>query len=161
MQILGKPWQNDRLLAPEEEPLVGSHLITPRFGFAHHGIYVGDGKVVHYGALGNWRLGGPVQEVSLAGFTRGHAAWVRCHERVRFSRAEVTRRAWSRVGENCYRVLSNNCEHFCEWCVHAEQRSHQVDCLLALPRRLERMIIEVVSRLLAACSIECSQPTRQ
>jgi Lecithin retinol acyltransferase len=43
--------QNDRLLTHNEEPALGSHLVTPRFGFAHHGIYVGGGKVVHYGAI--------------------------------------------------------------------------------------------------------------
>ena len=148
MQILGsRPWQNDRLLAHDEEPQVGSHLVTPRFGFAHHGIYVGNGKVVHYGAPDR-RLGGPVQEISLCNFTRGHPLWIRCHERVRFSCAEVIGRARSRVGEDRYRVLSNNCEHFCEWCLQGEHRSYQVDCLLALPRWLERTISTLVTRLL-------------
>ena len=32
-------------------PPVGAHLITPWLGYTHHGIYVGDGKVVQYGAL--------------------------------------------------------------------------------------------------------------
>ncbi|WP_316867889.1 styrene monooxygenase/indole monooxygenase family protein [Ralstonia mannitolilytica] len=27
---------------------LGAHLITPRLGYWHHGIYVGNGKVVHY-----------------------------------------------------------------------------------------------------------------
>jgi hypothetical protein len=150
MQILGsRPWQNDRLLAHDEEPPVGSHLVTPRFGFAHHGIYVGEGKVVHYGSLGNGRLRGPVEEVPVANFSRGHTTSVRCHERARFDSAEVIRRARSRVGENRYRVLSNNCEHFCEWCLQGEHFSYQVDCLLALPRRLRRMISAVVNRLSA------------
>jgi len=28
-------------------------------------------------------------------------------------------------------VITNNCEHFCEWCVHGEHQSHQVGNLLA------------------------------
>ena len=32
-----------------------------------------------------------------------------------------------RLGEDCYSVLTNNCEHFCEWCVRGEHRSYQVD----------------------------------
>jgi len=150
MQIFGnKLWQDDRLLARNEEPPLGSHLVTPRLGFAHHGIYVGGGRVVHYGALGHRLLGGPVEEVSLASFTRGRGVWVRTHQLVRFGLAEVIRRARSRVGEDSYRVLSNNCEHFCEWCLHGEHRSYQVETLLELPQKLERMFGALVARLLA------------
>ena len=132
--------QDDRLLAPNQEPPLGAHLLTPRFGFTHHGIYVGDGKVVHYGALGAHVLGGPVEEVSLTGFTRGRSVWVRSHRRVRFEWTEVIRRARSRVGEDCYRVFTNNCEHFCEWCLQGEQRSYQVESLLALPKAIARLV---------------------
>lgn len=150
MRVLGNRLrQNDRLLAHNEEPESGSHLVTPRFGFAHHGIYVGAGKVVHYGGLEGHLLRGPVQEVSLASFTRGWPVWVRPHERARFGCEDAIRRARSRVGENCYRLLSNNCEHLCEWCLHGEHRSYQVDSLLALPRKLEGMIRALVARLVA------------
>ena len=40
-----------RALAPGEMPPEGAHLVTPWMGYTHHGIHVGDGKVVHYGAL--------------------------------------------------------------------------------------------------------------
>lgn len=43
---------------------------------------------------------------------------------------EVARRARSRLGENRYNLLTNNCEHFCEWCVRGEHRSYQVDELI-------------------------------
>jgi hypothetical protein len=150
MRIFGnKLWQNDRLLARNEEPPLGSHLVTPRLAFAHHGIYVGGGKVVHYGALGHHLLGGPAAEVSLSSFMRGRGVWVRSHELARFDHAEVIRRARSRMGEDSYRVLSNNCEHFCEWCLQGEHRSYQVESLLALPRKLERMFGVLIARLLA------------
>jgi Lecithin retinol acyltransferase len=149
MQISGNtPRRNDRVLAHDEEPPLGSHLVTPRFGFAHHGIYVGGGKVVHYGGLGHRCFGGPVEEVSLAGFTRGHGAWVRPHKLVRFGFAEVIRRARSRVGENRYRVLSNNCEHFCEWCLNGEHRSYQTESLFGAPRTRVRRIRVVLTRFL-------------
>ena len=150
MHVLGNRLrQNDIALAHDEEPALGSHLVTPRCGFAHHGIYVGDGKVVHYGGLEGRQFRGPVQEVSLASFTRGRAVWVRPHERARFGDADAIRRARSRVGENCYRLLTNNCEHFCEWCLQGEHRSYQVDSLLALPRKLEGMIRALVARSVA------------
>jgi hypothetical protein len=130
--------RNDRPLVAEQEPPLGSHLVTPRRGFSHHGIYVGRGNVVHHKSAvgGLWR--GPVEEVSLARFALGRAIWIRSHASPRFSGAEVARRALSRVGEDCYRLLTNNCEHFCEWCVEDEQRSFQVEQLLSLPRRLTR-----------------------
>jgi hypothetical protein len=61
----------------------------------------------------------------------------------------VTHRARSRIGEDCYRILSNNCEHFCEWCLRDERRSHQVESLLALPRRLLRVCSGAIARLFA------------
>jgi len=48
------------LVAEQELPL-GSHLVTPRRGYVPHGIYVGDGNVVHYAdsrtacAEGRWK----------------------------------------------------------------------------------------------------------
>lgn len=128
--------RSDSLLVADEEPPLGSHLVTPRRGFSHHGIYVGRGKVVHHKSAvgGLWRA--PLEEVSLARFALGRAIWIRVHASPRFTGAEVASRALSRVGEDRYRLLTNNCEHFCEWCVQDEQRSFQVEYLLSLPRRL-------------------------
>ena len=36
-----------------------------------------------------------------------------------------------RLGENRYHLLTNNCEHFCEWFIRGEHRGHQVDELSA------------------------------
>lgn len=141
--------RGDRFLPKIEEPPLGSHLVTPRLGFAHHGIYVGGGKVVHYGVLVYALHGGPVEEVSLARFAQGHAIWIRSHLCVAFAPQEVIRRARSRIGEYRYRLLSNNCEHFCEWCLHDEHRSYQIERLLLLPQRLTRLVTEAVAPLRA------------
>ena len=122
--------KNDRELAGHEEPPPGAHLVSPRVGFVHHGIYVGDGKVVHSGgaALGlvPW---GPVEEVSLSRFGRGRPVSVRSGLPATFTAQEVIERARSRTGENRYRLLTNNCEHFCEWCLRGRRRSYQVERL--------------------------------
>lgn len=68
----------------------------------------------------------------------------------RFEREEVIRRARSRIGENRYRLLSNNCEHFCEWCLRGEHRSEQVERIFALPRRVARLVCAAAVALLAA-----------
>lgn len=61
----------------EYEFPLGSHVVTPRRGYLHHGVYVDNGKVVHCAGLGRgWRRG-PVEEVSLARFARGRSVWIR------------------------------------------------------------------------------------
>jgi Lecithin retinol acyltransferase len=142
----------DRLLVAEEEPPLGSHLVTPRRGFTHHGIYVGRGNVVHYISAVRRFCRGPVEEVSLARFALGRAIWIRIHTTPRFEGAEVARRARSRVGEDGYRLLSNNCEHFCEWCLRDEERSYQVERLLSLPQQLARVCAGAATALLPAGS---------
>ena len=140
--------RSDRLLAANEEPPLGSHLVTPRRGFAHHGIYVGRGKVVHYRSVVRHFCRGPVEEVSLAAFARQRAIWVRRQSAPRFDGTEVTRRARSRLGEDRYRLLSNNCEHFCEWCLRDEHRSYQLERLIALPLGLARVCGDAIAGLL-------------
>src|SRR5258706_14870210 len=97
---------NSLLLVSAQEPPLGSHLVTPRRGYLHHGIYVGSGKVVHYAGLGNGLRRGPVEEVSLARFARGQSVWVRSSSALGFDCGEVIRRAFSRVGEDCYRLFT-------------------------------------------------------
>jgi hypothetical protein len=120
----------DHLLADDEEPPVGTHLVTPRIGYVHHGIYLGAGKVIHSGAVSRFLPRGPVEEVSLACFSRGRRVWVRLDPQSRFSAEEVVGRARSRLGENRYHLLRNNCEHFCEWCLRDRERSYQVERLM-------------------------------
>ncbi len=104
-------------LGLEEEPPLGAHLTTTRRGYIHHGIYAGHGRVVHYsGISGLWQIG-PVEEVSLSRFAAGRPVRILDHQRLPYSPEDIVRRARSRLDENDYRLLSNNCEHFCNWCI--------------------------------------------
>ena len=114
----------DHPLEPGQEPPLGAHIVTPRRVYSHHGIYAGQGTVLQYG--GGLRRG-PVEEVSLWRFSQGRQIWIRPGAGGLRDRPEVVRRARSRLGENCYHPLRNNCEHFCEWCVRGQHRSYQVD----------------------------------
>jgi hypothetical protein len=90
---------------------------------------VGKGRVVHYSA-GLLPLNGrPVEEVSLERFSRIRAVWIRTQVRGTFEAPEIIRRARSRLGEDRYRLLTNNCEHFCEWCARGQHRSTQVEAI--------------------------------
>lgn len=117
---------------PAALPL-GAHLVTRRRGYRHHGIYVGDGKVVHYAGLSRSWHRGPVEEVSIERFAAGRAVLVKPAANARYGGDEIVRRARSRLGEDRYRIVRNNCEHFCEWCIRGEARSEQVEKFLAAP----------------------------
>jgi hypothetical protein len=124
---------------------LGSHLVTPRRGYLHHGIYVGARKVVHYAGFAHGLRRGPVEEVPFAHFARGQRVWVRSDPPSDFDVREIICRARSRVGEDRYRLLTNNCEHFCEWCLCGTARSFQVEAWLARLTLLAtlRLIIHV------------------
>ena len=47
------PHRKVRALQPGEIPARGAHLLTPWLGFAHHGIYAGDGRVIPTGPIPN------------------------------------------------------------------------------------------------------------
>lgn len=132
-------------LDPVREPPLGAHMLTPRRGYTHHGIYVGRGRVVHYRGLSRGLRRGPVEEVSLPQFSRGRPIWIRAEGANGADPEEVVRRARLRVGENCYRVFTNNCEHFCEWCIRGEPRSYQVDALIARCRGLWQAFASLLS----------------
>ncbi len=56
------------------------------------------------------------------------------HAEAAFDSDEVIRRARTRLGEKRYRLLTNNCEHFVEWCLHGVHRSFEVETALNFPR---------------------------
>jgi hypothetical protein len=142
---------SDRPLEPGIEPQLGAHIATPRRGYTHHGIYVGGGRVVQYGGLSRGLRRGPVEEVPLREFTLGRPVWVRVEESRWQDRHEVVRRARLRLGENRYHVLTNNCEHLCEWCVRGEHRSYQVEELSAWCWGVWHRSIEPLVRALGLC----------
>jgi hypothetical protein len=140
-----RPPSTEWLLVEEQSAPLGSQVVSPRRGYLHHGIYVGDGKVVHYSGLANGLVRGSVEETSLARFGGGRPVWIKSHAPSSFEPREVIRRARSRVGEDSYRLFTNNCEHFCEWCLRGEPRSYQVEAWLARPgRALRAAVLSIV-----------------
>lgn len=112
-----------------EDLSIGAHLTTPRRGYIHHGIYAGDGRVIHYRGLSRLLCRGPVEEISIEEFTGGRPLAVRPPAVSAFSGEARVTRARSRLGENRYRLWSNNCEHLVEWCISGFARSAQVERL--------------------------------
>lgn len=138
-----------RNAAPAEIAL-GAHLVTQRAGYSHHGIYVGNGKVIHYSGLCTSLHRGPVEEVTLERFAAGHQIVISHDRQTRYSGVEAVERARSRLGENDYRLLTNNCEHFCTWCVCGKGRSEQVRACVLHPATAARAVTGMCRALIAA-----------
>ena len=85
----------------------GTRLVVSRRGYRHHGIYVGQGRVIHYAGLFLYPRG-CVEEVALVEFAAGRPVSVGCAPDWRCAE-DVVRRARSRLGERRYDLLSNNC----------------------------------------------------
>lgn len=113
----------------DEELPLGAHLVSPRLGYLHHGIYVGRGRVIHYAGFHRALRRGPIEEVTLDEFARGRPWQVRSTAERHFAGPAAAERARSRLGEQRYRLWSNNCEHFANWVVSGDSRSEQVDAL--------------------------------
>jgi hypothetical protein len=129
-----------------KELLPGSRLIVRRRAYFHHGIYMGNGRMIHY-AAGFLCTRGLVEETTLEQFTKGTPYKIGRAPLDRRAGEDIVRRARSRLGERRYHLLRNNCEHFCNWCQLGECRSEQVEALMkpalvlvgilqALPRKL-------------------------
>ncbi|WP_423382991.1 lecithin retinol acyltransferase family protein [Burkholderia sp. LMG 32019] len=137
---------------------VGAHLVTQRPGYLHHGIYIGDGNVIHYAGLSRRLSGGPVEVVSIDDFRAGFKLTIVRHARTPYAGMEAVRRAASRLGESHYRLLTNNCEHFCLWCLFGTGRSEQVASCLRNPVHgiavLAMLTVHLLARRLPAAMDE-------
>lgn len=105
---------------------IADQLVSRRLGYDHHGIYIGDGCVVHYSGSHSLMHKGAIEITSLDHFTAGNSLYVANFAQRKFSRDEIRERALSRLGEDKYHLIFNNCEHFSNWCVSGEHQSEQV-----------------------------------
>ncbi len=101
--------------------------------FRHHGIDLGDGSVAHY------LEGREILRSPLSDFSQGEPISVIDHSDA--SPTGVTlRRAMSRIGEQNYNLLFNNCEHFATWCKTGRHRSSQIESALERARHWSQLM---------------------
>jgi hypothetical protein len=138
----------------------GTHLSTQRLGYRHHGLYVGEGRVLHYRGLHGLGRRGPVEEVSLACFARGRGfSVVPPHDTARFEGHEAVERARSRLGEDRCRLLSNNCEHFVTWCLSGRPRSAQIEAWQARIDYVRVVLRQALGRLIKPSQHQPGEPS--
>jgi len=125
---------NSRALISAERGIpLGAHLISERKGYAHHGIYAGNGQVIHYGGFHHSGKRRPIEYIPLHDFAAEEKIKIQLEPDALYTGTDAVQRARSRIGEDRYRLLTNNCEHFCTWCVLGVGRSEQVRQCLANP----------------------------
>mgnify|MGYP003321353760 FL=1 len=117
------------------------HLQVPRQHglFHHHGIDLGDGTVAHY------LEGREILRSSIDAFRQDQPITVIEHDGA--SATGVTlRRAMSRIGEQNYNLLFNNCEHFATWCKTGRHRSGQIESALERARHWSGLMPSALMR---------------
>jgi hypothetical protein len=128
----------------EKQLLPGTQLIVRHRAYFHHGIYVGNGRVIHYAGWFH-SARGLIEEVTLEEFTEGRPYSIGRTPADPDGGRQIVRRARSRLGERSYHLLTNNCEHFCNWCQLGQCRSEQVEALT----RLELLLFGILQTLRA------------
>ncbi|WP_462182466.1 lecithin retinol acyltransferase family protein [Campylobacter concisus] len=159
-------------------PKIGDHIFVDRSVlsiklYEHHGIYVGDNMVVHYNGLARGivlekscfeeilsnvvpldkRNIAKVEMTSLEEFASGDVLQVKKHADAPFSGQEVALRAKTRIGEQKYNLIINNCEHFCNECVFGEHVSEQVQNVKqnsAIFSEIEPFLEQIIGELFGA-----------
>ncbi|WP_407647863.1 lecithin retinol acyltransferase family protein [Acinetobacter rathckeae] len=105
---------------------IGSHLIVKHLGYSHHGIYAGRGRVIHYSGFAHLFKKRPIELTQFWQFSHGKHVYIRTYKNPKFSGKAVVRRMRSRMHENQYHLIINNCEHLCSWAITGIESSPQV-----------------------------------
>src|SRR5579862_6970037 len=112
----------------------GDHLRVHRGPYWHHGIYVGDGWIIHLSGLFGGKDAAEVQWCRLEAFVG--ASGLDAVEVVPYGHADpvdvVLARAQSQLGRVGYNLGQDNCEHFARWCKTGEFVSEQVETAKAV-----------------------------
>lgn len=114
------------MLQPKSRFPLGAHLIVKHFGYTHHGIYAGRGRVIHYSGFAHLFKKHPIEITSLEKFAYGKTITVQQYDQPKFKGRKVVRRMRSRMHENNYHLIINNCEHLCTWAITGVESSPQV-----------------------------------
>jgi len=124
--------QHDQLIAAD-------HLIVKRQHglFHHHGIDLGDGTVAHY------LEGHQILRSSFQNFCCGEKVDVIVHANA-YPTAITLQRAISRIGEERYNLLFNNCEHFANWCKTGRHKSLQVEKFINTSKKGAQVISQLM-----------------
>ena len=104
----------------------GDHLAVYCGAYSHHAVDLGDGRVVQFGSGIGGRTNPRIEVVGKSVFAQGNRPRL-VNTPTIYRSDEIVERALSRLGEQEYSLLSNNCEHFVNWCRTGHAESRQVN----------------------------------
>jgi len=111
----------------EEDLIRGDHIYVRRNGllYSHHGIYAGEGAVIHYKGADKEKRDPAVIITDIDNFLNGGKLRRRNYkERLPYS--ESLRIAREHLSKKSYSLRMNNCEHFATYCATGKKKSLQV-----------------------------------
>jgi hypothetical protein len=116
----------------EADLLPGDHIYVKRNRrfYDHHGIYIGDGKVIHVTGSLREKVDPEVRETDLPKFLKGGIPSRYIYGK-RLSASETIHLAKKHLHDGSYSMLWNNCEHFATYCVTGKKKSRQVRTILS------------------------------
>jgi hypothetical protein len=101
--------------------------------YEHHGIDCGDGTVIHYRKTNE-----TISRTPFLTFSHGLKIHLKSYlKNFCFVPEIVIQRAISRLGEQQYNLLFNNCEHFATWCKTGISYSKQIRDFLPIITQLD------------------------
>ena len=114
-----------RLIEKDLNP--GDHIYVRRKGllYSHHGIYSGEGNVIHFKGALREKKDPIVIKTDLENFLNSGKLKRRNYKR-RLPYDETLEIAQDHLSKKGYSLAFNNCEHFATYCATGKKRSAQV-----------------------------------
>jgi len=103
----------------------GDHIYVRRLLYSHHGIYAGDGNVIHYSGEEKEKKDPLVRETDIEEFLKGGKLRRRDYKK-RLPASETLSLASRHLSDHGYSLAFNNCEHFATYCAIGKKKSAQV-----------------------------------
>lgn len=122
------------------------HILVRRTGYTHHGLYIGNGRVIHFSGENNSKTQAKIIETSITNFSNGGTL-----QKIIYKKSlpieESYQRALNAIGEKKYSLIFNNCEHFATWCKTGKHKSKQVDAVknLIMFRVVAKPLLALIS----------------
>ena len=124
---------------------LGAVIYTKRPLYKHYGVYVGNGRVVHFAAKGFETNAAEayIQETSLENFLKGDSLFIEPTVHGALSAAQTVARARGEIGKQKgeYNLVFNNCEHFAHWCKYGKKRSSQVEAAVVIAAATTAIVV--------------------
>ena len=111
----------------EKDLNIGDHVYVRRkkLLYSHHGIYSGEGTVIHFKGAVREKKDPVVIKTDLENFLNGGKLKRRNYKR-RLPHDATLRIAEDHISKKGYSLAFNNCEHFATYCATGKKRSAQV-----------------------------------